>query len=904
MTRYWSEVTRHLNFFRIHLLFFIFSPLIFSAIFYAANGQFHISYIDALFNCVSASVVCGLATVDLSSLTGFQQALLFIQSALGTPVLVSWVMVYVRRQYFAKKFQDLIQAEIEKGKAAVEHGHTEGRPSVSQRFSRVFTVRSGQLTTRERSDKTSAGEKEGKKKRLGLFTKKTLRKLRPDMISRMDDAPKRVDPSGWISEEPGPEGHVHVPRPRAATVSVGEVQEKTSKETTPSEKEAEYTPSPLRNEVTSNPEGVNGTSNGPGAPILGRTPTIQAANPRSGVPLGHSLTVEFRTPDRERDLRGRRMSRERRPSMVETISRQSPTASRRHSSMYDVVHDDRYLPHGGVPLARRQTTQHTQRSNRSNFSFRDDSKHKGYGGFPYPTDLALRFLRKVAPGVENKLVRTVTIPNTRTMSTYPSTAKSTKTAPYFSFNAIIGRNSKFHLLTEEQLEELGGVEYRALTALLWIVAGYYFVLQLAGFTIIAPYMSIPRWKNDFVPPALHRPLNTVWFSAFQVVSAFTNTGMSLVDQSMIPFQEAYPMIFVLAFLILWGNTAFPVFLRFVIWCIYKCSPSSSRLNETLHFLLDHPRRCFIYLFPSHQTWFLLTVVVLLSSTDWFFFLVLDIGNATMEAIPIGVRFAIGFLQASAVRAAGFATVSISSLAPAVQALYVVMMYVSIYPVALSIRATNVYEEKSLGVYEEEDEEDVESQLEGPRTAVWGQYLARHARRQLAFDMWWLALAVFLLCIIERSKIQDSENFQWFTIFTIIFELMSAYGGVGLSLGLPYANYSFSGAFTPLSKLIVCAVMIRGRHRGLPNAIDRAVMLPFEFKKATGLTEDDEDDDGMETNGTAIENEYDKEANRPERILEESPEDTEDANLDRRFTDSPEHDTQTPRASDDSQSTPR
>lgn len=32
----------------------------------------------------------------------------------------------------------------------------------------------------------------------------------------------------------------------------------------------------------------------------------------------------------------------------------------------------------------------------------------------------------------------------------------------------------------------------------------------------------------------------------------------------------------------------------------------------------------------------------------------------------------------------------------------------------------------------------------------------------------------------------------------------------------------------LSKLVVCAVMIRGRHRGLPVAIDRAVMLPNEF----------------------------------------------------------------------------
>lgn len=38
------------------------------------------------------------------------------------------------------------------------------------------------------------------------------------------------------------------------------------------------------------------------------------------------------------------------------------------------------------------------------------------------------------------------------------------------------------------------------------------------------------------------------------------------------------------------------------------------------------------------------------------------------------------------------------------------------------------------------------------------------------------------------------------------------------------NYSFSGAFSTLSKLVVIAVMLRGRHRGLPVAIDRAVVF--------------------------------------------------------------------------------
>ena len=45
-----------------------------------------------------------------------------------------------------------------------------------------------------------------------------------------------------------------------------------------------------------------------------------------------------------------------------------------------------------------------------------------------------------------------------------------------------------------------------------------------------------------------------------------------------------------------------------------------------------------------------------------------------------------------------------------------------------------------------------------------------------------------------------------------------------------ANYSFSGALFAGSKIILCAVMIRGRHRSLPMSLDRAIMLPHEFDK--------------------------------------------------------------------------
>jgi len=47
-------------------------------------------------------------------------------------------------------------------------------------------------------------------------------------------------------------------------------------------------------------------------------------------------------------------------------------------------------------------------------------------------------------------------------------------------------------------------------------------------------------------------------------------------------------------------------------------------------------------------------------------MVFDIGNPEIESIPFGTRFVAGILQATDVRAAGFAIVSLAALAPAVK----------------------------------------------------------------------------------------------------------------------------------------------------------------------------------------------------------------------------------------------
>jgi hypothetical protein len=84
---------------------------------------------------------------------------------------------------------------------------------------------------------------------------------------------------------------------------------------------------------------------------------------------------------------------------------------------------------------------------------------------------------------------------------------------------------------------------------------------------------------------------------------------------------------------------------------------------------------------------------------------------------------------------------------------------------MSLRSTNVYEERSLGVFKSRAEQ---SEADEPQDAeVFSKYLGWHVRQQLAFDIWcararrpvrlscaeltpgrWLALALLLINLIE------------------------------------------------------------------------------------------------------------------------------------------------------------
>ena len=129
----------HWNFYRIHLTYFVIVIILASVILYGSNTSFHVSYSDAIFLCTSSMTNTGLNTLDLSVLTAWQQAILFILMPMGDLTIVTVVVVYIRRHYFKKRLREFVQTnqvakqladDIERahshGNGETKHGDTNG----------------------------------------------------------------------------------------------------------------------------------------------------------------------------------------------------------------------------------------------------------------------------------------------------------------------------------------------------------------------------------------------------------------------------------------------------------------------------------------------------------------------------------------------------------------------------------------------------------------------------------------------------------------------------------------------------------------------------------------------------------------------------------------------------------
>ncbi|KAF2789695.1 high affinity potassium transport protein [Melanomma pulvis-pyrius CBS 109.77] len=749
-----SSYKPRFNFITIHYTYLICMTLIGSILLYPAGDM---AYIDALFFSSGAATQSGLNTIDVNTIKLYQQVVIMLIASVCNPIFINTFVVFIRLYWFEKRFQNVV---------------LEAR-----------TLRRNKTRSRTKSE-------------------------------------ARADPQRDIGHEEFGVGDREIVVLRKANGEAkGEKIEDDSQFKDMADDSSDGKPSKSgRSEIGGSAESVTPADN-TNAQFHRDIMFADEVEPPSSEPVSNLERI----PERNKEQSIAFVQKQRNPTDKGTLRIPGPRD-------FDRGFVPQRIEDGDDQLKKEPSNEADEGRMKRNRSYsippagmhQDDDPLKTHITIDVPES---RLRPNTGPSAYNRGKSTdaettptaMSLRNRSRTKTFSSFMSKTQTEerdpmPYLSWTPTIGRNSAFVDLTEEQREELGGIEYRALKLLAIILVCYYVGFHLLGMICLLPWIVRDQHYSSIVS---EDGINPVWWGFFTPASMFNDLGFTLTPDSMVSFQFAVLPLTLGTFLIIIGNTGFPCMLRFTIWLVSKFVPFGSGVWEELRFLLDHPRRCFTLLFPSKANWWLFWVLILLNGIDLIFFVILDLNDPTVTSLPPGYRFLDGLFQAASTRTAGFAVVNIADLHPAIQVSYLIMMYISIFPIAISMRQTNVYEEKSLGVWSTEEEEDTEN-----------SYLGTHLRRQLSFDLWYVFLGFFLIAIVEGGRLENTKDYG-FTLFSVLFEIVSAYGTVGLSLGYPGVNTSFSGQMKPLSKLIMIAMQLRGRHRGLPYALDRAILLPSE-----------------------------------------------------------------------------
>ena len=422
-----------------------------------------------------------------------------------------------------------------------------------------------------------------------------------------------------------------------------------------------------------------------------------------------------------------------------------------------------------------------------------------------------------------------------------------------------------------------------------VLVGYDLFFKLAGtlaiYAAIQSYGPFPALDAPSLPPRVlaHDILNPaderfylapkshLWFAAFTAVSSFNNVGFSILDDNYVQLADKPAALLIMCILIVAGNTGLPILLRTIFYVMSLVRPH----NRAIRFILDNPRRSTTAFFDRKQTAALTAILVGNLLIQYIFFLTTSMGRDAIKftydsnyaRTPVSPdRLAIGgFFTSVSTRAAGMNVFDLRALSKANVVVFAMMMYIASAPFVGMMQASKqevvakYVNGELLLVYEggEDDEE------ESTKKSVMKKYLNSHLR--------WLVVFFLVLATSEQdviSRVPDPSFTQCYdvstapflppksfhsrgysypaitpllpyqcatpSLFDICFEILSAYGTSGLSMGVPGQPYSLCGEFTDFGKIILCVVKLMGKHRGLPSSTDAA--LDGQFHRIHGMLE--------------------------------------------------------------------
>ncbi|KAI3876703.1 hypothetical protein MKX03_034212 [Papaver bracteatum] len=347
------------------------------------------------------------------------------------------------------------------------------------------------------------------------------------------------------------------------------------------------------------------------------------------------------------------------------------------------------------------------------------------------------------------------------------------------------------------------LKYNSVKYLGYVLLGYLIAFIGGGSLLVYIYMRFVPSANEVLKS---KGINPLTFSVFSIVSSFGNCGYIPTNENMVVFRKNSGLLLLLIPQILFGNTLFPVCLRFVLWVLGRFSR-----RDELHYMLKITSKDEIIRYPAKELlistinslYFVATVLGFIL-VQFILFCSLEWNSEGLHGMNSYQKFVGALFQTVNSRHAGENIIDLSTISPAILVVFVVMMYLPPYTSFLPL---NIIDEQQCmtGSCDRETKQK-------PRRRIVDNLLFS----QLSY----LVIFITIICIIERKKLKDDPlNYN---VLNITIEVISAYGNVGFTAGYSCERqlnpnnqckemmYGFVGRWSNGGKIMLIMVMVFGR----------------------------------------------------------------------------------------------
>lgn len=303
---------------------------------------------------------------------------------------------------------------------------------------------------------------------------------------------------------------------------------------------------------------------------------------------------------------------------------------------------------------------------------------------------------------------------------------------------------------------------------------YSVLRDVALFTFVLEGLGTVLMFSRFLPH--HEAGRALYLSVFHSVSAFCNAGFSLFSNSLESYRNDWLLNLTTCFLIVMGGIGFLVL---------------SELRRTIPF---RPRK--LSRLSLHSKLVLTTTVIIVLFSGVLFIL-LEWHN-TLSRLSVADRCLAGFFQVISARTAGFNTLPIMNMANETLFLLIMLMFIGASPGSCGggIKTTTFASLVILGI----------SRLRGhTRPRLFRRTISRESTEK-AVSVVMVSIVVVLaatMALLVTDVGQVSHPLSRGKFLEILFEVISAFGTVGLSTGI-------TGTLSVWGKLIITLVMFVGR----------------------------------------------------------------------------------------------